>query len=60
MDLALVCTPARTLPAVLADCGAKDVKGAVVLAAGFSETGAAGKALEEETLARAREPTVSA
>lgn len=54
VDLALICTPARTLPGVLADCGAKDVKGAVVLAAGFSETGAAGKALEEETLAQAR------
>jgi acetyltransferase len=54
VDLALVCTPARTLPGILAECGAKGVKGAVVLAAGFGETGAAGKALEEETLAQAR------
>ncbi len=50
IDLALVCTPARSLPKVLAECGAKEIKGAVILAAGFSETGPAGKALEEEVL----------
>ena len=54
IDLALVCTPARTLPALLVDCGAKAIKGAVVLAAGFGETGAAGKTLEDDVLAQAR------
>ncbi len=54
IDLALVCTPARTLPKLLAECGAKGIKGAVILAAGFGEAGPAGKVLEEETLAAAR------
>ena len=55
VDLALVCTPARTLPAIIKACGEKDVKGAVILAGGFSEAGEAGKQLERETVAVARE-----
>lgn len=51
IDLALVCTPAKTLPQLLRDCGAKGVKGAVVLAAGFGEAGPTGAALETEVLA---------
>ncbi|HXV85562.1 MAG TPA: acetate--CoA ligase family protein [Gemmatimonadales bacterium] len=35
-DLALVCTPAATVPAVLEECGRKGVGGAVVLAVGAS------------------------
>jgi acetyltransferase len=35
-DLALVCTPAATVPAVLEQCGAKGVGGAIVLAVGAS------------------------
>ncbi|MEQ8652342.1 MAG: acetate--CoA ligase family protein [Kiloniellales bacterium] len=54
IDLALVCTPARTLPKLLVDCGAKGIKGAVILAAGFGEAGEAGKALEAEVLAVAQ------
>ncbi len=50
IDLALVCTPAKTLPAVVADCGRKGVKGAVVLAAGFGEVGAQGQAIEDAML----------
>jgi acetate---CoA ligase (ADP-forming) len=46
VDLALVCTPAKTLPDVMAQCGAKGVKGAVVLAGGFAEAGAEGVALQ--------------
>lgn len=48
VDLALVCTPAKTLPDVIAQCGAKGVKGAVVLAGGFAEAGAEGKQLQEQ------------
>ena len=54
VDVALVATPARTLPKVLEDCGRKQVKGAVVLAGGFGEMGAEGKALEDEMVAVAR------
>ena len=55
IDLALVCTPARTLPAILAQCGQKGIPGAVVLAAGFSEIGAKGAGIAAATLAAARE-----
>ncbi|MBR9986767.1 MAG: acetate--CoA ligase family protein [Desulfosarcina sp.] len=50
VDVALIATPARTVPAVLEDCGKKGVKGAIILATGFGETGAKGKALESEVL----------
>ena len=51
VDVALVATPAATLPAVLEDCGKKGVKGAVVLAGGFGEIGQDGKKLENEMVA---------
>ena len=54
VDVALVCTPAGSLPAVLEDCGLKGVKGAVVLAAGFGETGVDGRKLENEMVAVAQ------
>ncbi len=47
-ELALICTPASTVPAVLTECAEKGVRGAVVLALGFGESGQAGKALEAE------------
>ena len=54
VDVALVATPAGSLPAVLEDCGKKGVKGAVVLAGGFGETGVDGRMLENEMVAVAR------
>ena len=53
VDVALVATPARTLPAVLEDCGQKGVNGAVVLAGGFGEMGPDGRKLETEMMAKA-------
>lgn len=50
VDLALIATPARTLPAVLEDCGKKGVQGAVILAGGFGETGPDGRKLENEVV----------
>ncbi len=47
IDLALVCTPARSLPAVIEECGKKDIRCVVVLAAGFSEIGEEGSAVEQ-------------
>jgi acetate---CoA ligase (ADP-forming) len=55
IDLALVCTPARLAPDVVRECGRKGVKGALLLAGGFSESGEAGRRLEEQTVAAARE-----
>ena len=48
VDLALITTPAKTLPNVLEDCGQKGVAGAVIIAGGFGELGAEGKKLETE------------
>jgi acetate---CoA ligase (ADP-forming) len=47
-DLALVCTPAASVPQVLEDCALKGIRGAVVLALGFGEIGGDGAALEGE------------
>jgi len=58
IDVVLVCTPAKTLPAILAQCGQKGIPGAVVLAAGFSEIGAEGADIAAAALAAAREHNV--
>lgn len=54
IDLALVCTAARVVPEVVESCGKKGVKGAMLLAGGFSEASEEGKALEARTLEIAR------
>ena len=53
-DLALIATPAPTVPSVLDDCGQRGIRHAIVLSAGFREIGAAGAALEETLKATAR------
>jgi len=54
VDLALVTTPAATVPAVIDAAGAAGTRSAVVLSAGFGETGAEGRLLEERILVAAR------
>jgi acetyl coenzyme A synthetase (ADP forming)-like protein len=54
IDVALVATPAKTLPSVLEDCGKKGVNGAVVLAGGFGEIGSQGRKLEDDMVAVAQ------
>ena len=54
VDLALITTPAASLPAVLADCGKKGVAGAVIIAGGFGELGAKGRDLETQMVETAR------
>ncbi|WP_323000979.1 acetate--CoA ligase family protein [Denitromonas sp.] len=58
IDLALICTPASSLPGLIAECGKKGVKGAVVLASGFKEIGGEGVKLEAAMMAAAREHNV--
>ncbi|MEO8145590.1 MAG: GNAT family N-acetyltransferase [Betaproteobacteria bacterium] len=53
-ELAVLVTPARTVPGILEEAGAAGVRAAVVLTSGFGETGAAGRALQAEALAAAR------
>jgi acetyltransferase len=48
VDLALVVTPAQTVPQVIGECVDAGVKSAVVISAGFREQGHEGAALEEE------------
>jgi acetyltransferase len=54
VDLAVVATPAVAVPGVIAECAAAGVKAAIVVSAGFRETGAAGLELERQVLAEAR------
>ncbi|GAA4341922.1 acetate--CoA ligase [Pigmentiphaga soli] len=54
IDLALVCTAAATVPDILEECGRKGVKGAVLLAGGFSEASEEGRVLEERAVAVAK------
>ena len=54
IELAIVVTPAATVPQVIEDAGHAGVRAAVVISAGFGETGAAGKTLENALLANAR------
>ena len=54
VDLALVCTPAASIPGVLETCAAQGIRGAVVLALGFAESGEAGAALERDVAAVAK------
>ncbi len=53
-DLAVIATPARTVPGIIADAGASGVKAAVILSSGFAESGPEGRALQERVLAEAK------
>ncbi len=52
VDLAVVVTPASTVPRILGDCVEAGVRGAIVISAGFKEHGAAGQDLERQILER--------
>ena len=58
VDLALITTPAGTIPSILRKCGEKKVSGAVIIAGGFRELGKEGKKLEGEVIKAARETGV--
>jgi acetyltransferase len=54
IDLAVIVTPAVTVPGILHECAENGVKGAVVISAGFKEIGPAGVELEAQVLAEAQ------
>jgi acyl-CoA synthetase (NDP forming)/RimJ/RimL family protein N-acetyltransferase len=54
IDVAVVCVPAAEANRVIEDCGRARVGAAIVISAGFAETGPEGKARQEELLATAR------
>ena len=53
-ELAVVVTPAETVPGVIEECVRVGVRGAVVISAGFRESGQRGAELERQLLATAR------
>ncbi len=55
VDVALLMLPIAAMNEALRDLGAAGVRHAVVLAGGFAETGAQGRALQDELVATARE-----
>jgi acetyltransferase len=50
VDLAVIVTPAATVPGVIAECVETGVGGAIVISAGFKEHGEQGKELERQIL----------
>ena len=54
IDLAVVVTPAASVPGVVRECASAGVRGAIILSAGFKEVGAEGKRLEQEVREIAR------
>ncbi|MFE3209367.1 GNAT family N-acetyltransferase [Streptomyces niveus] len=54
VDLAVVAVPAERVPEVVADCGEHGVQGLVVLAAGYAESGPAGRERQRELVRQAR------
>lgn len=50
VDLVIITTPAQVVPEVIAECGEKGVRTAIIISSGFSETGIAGKVLEQSLL----------
>jgi len=54
VELAVICTRAETVPELIEACGKNGIHAAVVLSAGFSETGSQGAKLERSMLAKAK------
>ncbi|MGD8843041.1 MAG: bifunctional acetate--CoA ligase family protein/GNAT family N-acetyltransferase [Gammaproteobacteria bacterium] len=48
VELAVVATPAKTIPAIVEACGEYGVKMMIVMSAGFRETGPEGRRLEDQ------------
>ncbi|MBD2312283.1 bifunctional acetate--CoA ligase family protein/GNAT family N-acetyltransferase [Desertifilum sp. FACHB-1129] len=54
VDLAIIVTPAPTVPGLIRECADVGVKGAVIISAGFKEIGQPGVELERQILEQAR------
>lgn len=59
IDLAVIVTPAPTVPLVLEECGTRGIRNAIIISAGFKETGSEeGKSLEEKVRSIAEEHSI--
>ncbi|WP_169975044.1 bifunctional acetate--CoA ligase family protein/GNAT family N-acetyltransferase [Tautonia rosea] len=54
VDLAVIVTPASTVPGIIGECVEAGVKGAIIISAGFKEVGPQGAELERQVLDQAR------
>ena len=54
VDLAVIATPAATVPNLIRECVERGVPAAIIISAGFSELGAEGRELEDEIRGIAR------
>ncbi|CAN5435723.1 bifunctional acetate--CoA ligase family protein/GNAT family N-acetyltransferase [soil metagenome] len=52
VDLAVIVTPASTVPAIIEECSLAQVSAAIIISAGFRECGEAGRELERQVAAR--------
>ncbi|MEM2099295.1 MAG: bifunctional acetate--CoA ligase family protein/GNAT family N-acetyltransferase [Candidatus Bathyarchaeia archaeon] len=50
VDLAIIATPAHTVPHIVEECGEASVAGVIIVSAGFKEAGNAGAELEKQIL----------
>jgi acetyltransferase len=48
VDLAIIATPAKTVPGIVEECGKAGIKGLIIISAGFREVGPEGLALEKQ------------
>ena len=48
VDLAIIATPAKTVPEIVEECGKVGILGVIVISAGFREIGKKGQALEKK------------
>src|SRR5215211_5577219 len=54
VDLAVIAAPAPTVPGIIRECVDSGVRGAIIISAGFRETGPEGAELERQVLEEAR------
>ena len=50
VDLAIIATPAATVPDIVEQCGIAGIRGLIIISAGFKEVGKFGKLLEEKII----------
>ncbi|KKL91072.1 hypothetical protein LCGC14_1898340 [marine sediment metagenome] len=50
IDLAIIATPSKTVPGIIAQLEEKNVSAAIIISAGFKELGKSGKELEDQIL----------
>jgi acetyltransferase len=55
IDLAIIVTPAKTVPKIIEECVSAHVKSVIIISAGFKEIGPDGLAMEQEVVRIARE-----